>query len=205
MAKKYCPQCGREVEEYDKFCFRCGAELQPSVTIEEEVTPPTPSYPPPAYPRPVTSRWPVSQSILIYAGFWKRFLAWIIDSLILFVPLSIINIVLLWTWPWMILYPWDPMYWVYWIITTGTSYFVVWFYFSAFESSGYQGTPGKMACNIIVTDIDGRRISFARAFARNLSKMFSDITLLIGYLLIALTERKQGLHDMIAGTLVVNR
>jgi uncharacterized RDD family membrane protein YckC len=206
LTRKYCPQCGKEVEENDKFCFRCGAELQPSVAAKEEVAPTPPSYPPPPmYPRPVTHRWVEPMRILDYAGFWKRFLAWIIDSLILFIPLAIIEFIFLWNMPWYIWYLLDPSYFMFGLISWGFNFLVVWLYFAMFESSGYQGTPGKLACNIIVTDIKGERISFARASARHFSKILSDITLLIGYLLIAITDRKQGLHDMIAGTLVVTR
>ncbi len=205
MTRKYCPQCGKEVEEYDKYCFRCGAELQPGVAVEAKVAPPPPSYPPPTVPsRPVPRRWVETRRILVYAGFWKRFLAWIIDSLILFIPLTLVEIMFLWN-PGYIWYPWNPMYWVYQCLSWGANFLVGWLYFCLFESSEHQGTPGKLALNIIVTDIDGERISFARATARHFGKILSAITLLIGYLLIAFTERKQGLHDMIAGTLVVIR
>jgi uncharacterized RDD family membrane protein YckC len=53
-----------------------------------------------------------------------------------------------------------------------------------------------------VTDIEGRRITFARATGRYFAKMVSSLTLCIGYIMVAFTERKQGLHDMMASTLV---
>ncbi len=62
-----------------------------------------------------------------------------------------------------------------------------------------------MALGIIVTDIAGQRISFGRAVARDLSKILSVLTLGIGYLIIGFTEEKRGLHDYIAGTLVINK
>lgn len=76
-------------------------------------------------------------------------------------------------------------------------------YFVGFESSAYQATPGKMALGLIVTDSDGRRISPMRAVGRYFAKILSAMILLIGFIMVAFTERKQGLHDMIASTLVV--
>ncbi|QIG54977.1 RDD family protein [Altererythrobacter sp. BO-6] len=65
-----------------------------------------------------------------------------------------------------------------------------------------QGTPGKRALGLIVTDLDGGRISPMRAVGRYFAKILSTIILFIGFIMIGFTERKQGLHDMIAGTLV---
>ncbi len=78
-------------------------------------------------------------------------------------------------------------------------------YYAGFESSGKQATLGKMAVGIKVTDIDGRRLTLGRALLRWLSVFLNYITLYIGYLIAAFTERKQGLHDMVVGTLVVDR
>ena len=77
-----------------------------------------------------------------------------------------------------------------------------WLYFAILESSSSQATPGKMALGIKVTDMNGDRISFARATGRHFAKWLSSI-LLIGYIMIALTAKKQGLHDLLASTLVV--
>jgi uncharacterized RDD family membrane protein YckC len=54
-----------------------------------------------------------------------------------------------------------------------------------------------------VTDLAGKMISFGRATGRLISKIFSAIIIYIGFIMIAFTDKKQGLHDMIAGTLVV--
>jgi uncharacterized RDD family membrane protein YckC len=78
-----------------------------------------------------------------------------------------------------------------------------WFYFAFMESSSRQATLGKMAIGVRVTDLDGRPVSFARATGRYFAKILSNLTLGIGHLMVAFTERKQGLHDMVAGTLVV--
>lgn len=80
-----------------------------------------------------------------------------------------------------------------------------WFYYSAMESSPRQATLGKMALKVMVTDLYGNRISFGRATARFFSKMFISTILCIGFLLAFFTRKKQALHDLIAGTLVVNK
>ncbi len=77
-----------------------------------------------------------------------------------------------------------------------------WLYFAILESSSMQGTLGKKALGMIVTDLDGGRIGFGRATGRYFAKILSGIILLIGFIMVAFTERKQGLHDMIVGTLV---
>lgn len=78
-------------------------------------------------------------------------------------------------------------------------------YFSFMESSKYQATIGKMVLGLKVTDINGNKLDFTKALVRNLSKIISGMILLIGYLMAAFTEKKQALHDMIAGTLVVKK
>jgi uncharacterized RDD family membrane protein YckC len=70
-------------------------------------------------------------------------------------------------------------------------------------SSSKQGTLGKMVFRLRVTDLNGARISFARATGRFFAKILSGMILNIGYIMAGFTERKQALHDMIAGTLVV--
>lgn len=76
-------------------------------------------------------------------------------------------------------------------------------YFAYMESSEKQATFGKQVLNIKVTDMEGGRISTGNAVVRYLSKILSGIILGIGFLMVLFTERKQGLHDIIAKTLVV--
>ena len=80
-----------------------------------------------------------------------------------------------------------------------------WLYFAVMESSTSQGTVGKMALGIKVTDTEGNKISFLRATGRHFGKIISSIILGIGYIMIAFTQKKQGLHDMLAECLVVNK
>ena len=80
-----------------------------------------------------------------------------------------------------------------------------WLYFAKMESSGYGATLGKLAVGLKVTDLEGAPISFRIATARHFGKVLSSLTLGAGYVMVAFTERKQGLHDMLAGCLVVSR
>jgi uncharacterized RDD family membrane protein YckC len=68
-----------------------------------------------------------------------------------------------------------------------------------------QATVGKMALGIVVTDLQGRRISWARANARYWAHLITGLTFGVGYLMVAFTQKKQALHDIIAGTLVVKK
>ncbi|MGA9497765.1 MAG: RDD family protein, partial [Terriglobales bacterium] len=80
--------------------------------------------------------------------------------------------------------------------------FSSWLYEAFMESSSYQATLGKMIFGMKVTDLYGNRISFGRATGRHFAKWLSGMILGIGYIMVAFTERKQGLHDLLAGTLV---
>lgn len=120
-----------------------------------------------------------------FAGFWVRFMATIIDGIIL-VVMSL------------------PLVWIFskdaaWLVQSilGTVYFAY------MESSDRQGTYGKSAMGIIVVDAHGNKLSGARSFGRTICKSASAIILYIGYLMVAFTEKKQGLHDKMADTYVV--
>jgi len=89
----------------------------------------------------------------------------------------------------------------YWILSLSIQIL----YFSFMEASKFQATLGKMAIGINVTDINGGKLDFGKAFIRNLSKILSYMILFIGYIMAGFTEKKQGLHDMIASTLVVKK
>jgi uncharacterized RDD family membrane protein YckC len=78
-----------------------------------------------------------------------------------------------------------------------------WLYYALFESSALQATPGKLALGIKVVDEAGKRIGFGQASGRWFAKIVSNLILGIGYLMAGFTARKQALHDMMAGTLVV--
>lgn len=80
-----------------------------------------------------------------------------------------------------------------------------WVYFAAMESSPFQGTIGKLALGIKVTDMAGNRITFERATGRFVGRIISAIIFGLGFIMVAFTAKKQGLHDMMAGCLVVNK
>jgi uncharacterized RDD family membrane protein YckC len=132
-----------------------------------------------------------------YAGFWIRVVAYIIDI----IPLAIIGVLLALLSGEALVDP-DPSAPLF-TFTDFAGLIIGIAYFVGFESSAFQATPGKMALGLIVVDTDGRRISPMRALGRYFAKILSGVIMLIGYIMIAFTDRKQGLHDMIAGTLVV--
>jgi uncharacterized RDD family membrane protein YckC len=78
-----------------------------------------------------------------------------------------------------------------------------WLYFTVFEASRPQATPGKMLFRIMVTDLEGKRVSFWRANARYWGKLLSVLTFLVGFLMCATTRRRQALHDLVARCLVL--
>lgn len=144
-----------------------------------------------------------------YAGFWLRLVAAWIDGAILFLPQFAISIFIDFATstilPW--LQKWEQGL-VGFSVSVVIYYMMMIPYFAAFESSSLQGTPGKLALGLVVTDMDGNRISFWKALGRNTGKVFSDITFFsfyIGYLLAGFTQRKQALHDLMSSCLVLRK
>jgi len=147
-----------------------------------------------------------------YAGFWLRFLAYLIDSLVLSVP-AVFLVFLMFVGMAGSLSQIERRNEV--VPVLGSILFLIlfyvllfaglWLYYAIMESSSWQATLGKKALNLQVTDLDGRRISFGRASGRFFGKLISGMILNIGYIMAGFTEKKQALHDMIAGTLVLRR
>jgi uncharacterized RDD family membrane protein YckC len=136
-----------------------------------------------------------------YAGFWKRFAAVIIDYLIIMALGLIIGVIVAFLYRTQIGRASINAYLLGQII----GILIGWIYYAVFESSAIQATLGKMALGIKVTDMNGNRIGFGKATGRHFGKIVSKMILMIGYLMVAFTEKKQGLHDMMAGCLVVNK
>ncbi len=67
----------------------------------------------------------------------------------------------------------------------------------------YGATLGKMACGLKVVRPDGEKISYARACGRAFAEGVSSLTLGIGYIMVALDEEKKALHDRICDTRVI--
>lgn len=150
-----------------------------------------------------------------YAGFWLRVVAFIIDSIVLSV-LYLLVIIPLYD---ALLPPAaiaiDPD-----LPAQGQSLFdqvlkpdvsllilivVAIVYYAIMEASRHQGSLGKLALELKVTDAQGGRLSFSKSVLRNASKLLSAALLLLGYLAAAFTRRKQALHDLIAGAFVLKR
>lgn len=91
---------------------------------------------------------------------------------------------------------WSSLPWIYYAVTT----FIAWLYEALFLSSSWEATLGKRAMGIRVVDSQGERCSFARASLRFAIKDFVSGWFLFGYLLVLVNEKKQALHDMVAGT-----
>ena len=162
----FCLNCGKENDDRAIYCQTCGAAVAPKSPVTAAVG---------------------TVGTVSYAGFGARFLAMIIDAIVVSVGIGIIS-----------------------TVSFGTAAVVLffcgdWLYEAFMLSSDWQATVGKRAMSIVVTDTNGGRISFARATGRHFAKWISGLILFIGYIMAAFTERKQALHDMIAETLVVNR
>jgi len=127
-----------------------------------------------------------------YAGFWKRFAAACIDGIISF-ALFFVGFFL------GIMFD-DGLGFCGLVVGVGAA----WLYFARFEVEPNQATPGKMAVGIKVTDMSGNGISFGRACERHFCKILFCLPFLAGFIMAAFTSKKQGLHDICAGCLVVN-
>jgi len=217
----YCSKCGANVPEGAAFCAACGQRLPgasavqpgPEATPEPVVIPAATSI----YTAPSQQTWQapvaVAQPTVGYAGFWLRFVAVIIDGILLYFVQKLLFL------PFGlgmgmrgILHGRHPQNFNDFIPYIGLvirvaiiSAIIKWLYFSIMESSSWQATLGKKALGLTVTDLEGRRISFGRATGRYFAKIISALILFIGYIMAGFTEKKQALHDMIAGTLVLRK
>jgi uncharacterized RDD family membrane protein YckC len=125
-----------------------------------------------------------ASGVLLYAGFWLRFVAYIIDGILL----GIISIILVFVTPYSI------YSWLMGVITL-VYYIGCW--------TWWGQTPGKMAMGVKIVTSEGKPISLGRAIVRYFGYIVSGIILYIGYFMIGWDSKKQGLHDKIAGTYVV--
>jgi len=139
---------------------------------------------------------------LKYAGFWRRFAAYTMDSVIIAYALNQLG-ALAWTFFRLITREYETTQEYVGMYLIALSIPFAWVYFSGMESSPLQATISKLAVGLRVTDLQGQRISFGRATGRFFAKWLSGTILLIGYLVAGFTEKKQALHDRIAGCLVL--
>ena len=223
----YCSKCGNLLAAGNAFCQVCGTPVStvaPAAAIPPPGQPPTPGVPAspaygastPALPgqAAVSPHW-LPAPTRTYAGFWLRLVAHLIDNMIIGVVLLALLVPLAaMTGLGATLRGFHPdqepdpalivafisSIWIFILIAVLGG----WLYSAYCESSEWQATPGKKVLNLIVTDLNGNRISFGRASGRYFSKMITAlIPLGIGYIMAGFTERKQALHDMIASCLVL--
>ena len=201
-----------EVSPADLGWYEGLADWQPLSVLFPQAQPET-SDAPRVPPLPTIS----DSALEDVASFWKRLGAWIIDYLILLLPTALIALSM-----------GAPAAFEHFMsqVESGIapmvamadysrtvrpaamwSLLVGFLYYAFFECSRWQATPGKLALGLRVTDMDGQRLGFARSALRNAVRLANAITALIpliSYLTVAWTSRHQGLHDMLAKTLVLN-
>jgi uncharacterized RDD family membrane protein YckC len=132
----------------------------------------------------------------VFAGFWRRLLAYLIDLVLLVgVELALWRSVT-------VLAPNDLQALAN-VVPVSSALW--WAYFALMESSPAQATLGKLALSLYVTDLHGDPVTFRRASLRSFFKTFSTLTAGAGWVLAAFTPRKQALHDLLAGTLVLRK
>jgi uncharacterized RDD family membrane protein YckC len=218
----FCSKCGANVAEGSGFCQQCGQSLAavappsvaPAVSYAPPASPAVPSYAPPQYPP--TQYTAAAAPQVFYAGFWLRVVAAIIDSFVVGIPLGIVFFLLFASAlpelmhnqedPTALLFMFLPRF-----ILLGLIYLIgSWLYWAKMESSSWQASLGKKALGLYVTDLNGRRVSFGQASGRfwagrglGIVPYLGGLYFLIDCFCAGLTGRKQAIHDMIAGCLVL--
>jgi uncharacterized RDD family membrane protein YckC len=152
-----------------------------------------------------------------YAGFWLRFLALLIDNAVMGIGfvLVLIPLIFLTGLRGLIdeIHPNEDMsdvgifmFIVLIFLAATVSLVFTWLYHALMESSEWQATVGKKVLGLVVTDMAGQRVSFGRSTGRHFAKIITNmVPAFIGYIMAGFTEKKQALHDMIAGCLVLRR
>ena len=179
----FCTHCGVALYEGAAICSACGQSVAEGATH--------------GAPQKVA-----------YAGFWLRAVAQVIDWFVLLIPTFVIVLFAVAFLGLQLPPPEEtaigripPMR--EFIPMEAIFVVVQWLYYAFMESSSWQGTLGKRALGIGVSDLRGHRLSFGRASGRFFGKILSNLTFLAGYALAAFTERRQALHDILAKCLVV--
>jgi uncharacterized RDD family membrane protein YckC len=188
-----CPKCGAEIPAGAESCNACGEPLASPQEGQRDMG--------------ETGDASTSKSVA-YAGFWLRAVAYFLDTITLGFVLgaTILRPILLNN------HVGTSFQDVWNFYTSGSRQatalallvqLATWLYFAAFESSPWQATPGKKVMGLRVTDLEGKRVSFVRASGRYFGKIISGLILGIGFAMAGFTEKKQALHDMLVGCLVV--
>lgn len=175
----FCANCGNTVSEGSPFCVTCGNRVAAAHADERAAGAATPAA-----------------EVARYAGFWRRVGASVIDSALM---LGVLVVALL------AMSAAGMAEATVATVYSFSSWIGGWLYFALMHSSSYQATIGKRAVGIKVTGLAGERIGFARATGRYFATILSSLTLFIGFAMAGFTERRQALHDKLAGTLVVSK
>lgn len=201
----FCPKCGKETDASGKFCQWCGSDIESLPMARPVIT--------------AAAEEEEGPEIGVYAGLGRRLIAFVIDTIITLligiIVVAFFNLA-------------NGIKYAYFIVVqrvpvsdlteSGTLdaalmpiiaafgmilVIIPWLYYAGFESSRSQATPGKLLVRTVVTDLDGNKPTFARVTLRHFAKIISTLIIFIGFLMIGLTKKKQGLHDKIAGCLVL--
>lgn len=199
----FCTKCGIHLADDAKFCSVCGTAVPQAVVSSQ------------AQPLAVPSSAPEKK--YHYAGFWIRFLAHLIDQIVISVVGFVFFIIaLVFTAGGVMsisdlvdMEDPDPALilslvgaWIVFILVCAIAQ---WLYFAFMESSASRGTLGKMALGLQVIDQNDRTLTFARATGRYFAKFLSGMILMVGYIMAGFTQKKQALHDILADTYVVKQ
>jgi uncharacterized RDD family membrane protein YckC len=207
----FCQSCGMEVASTYKICPKCGgksfgAQMLSSVSAQQPVSTPLPPPVGSATVQPGNAGSAIGVQSFDkshFGSFWRRFGAIMIDGLV------VNAIQLIWLIPAMfagyVLAADDveSINKAFGVMPTIIGTITGLLYVPLMHSSKYQATLGKKWLGMKVVDTNGQRISIARAYGRYFATFLSSLTLCIGYVMVFFTERRQALHDKIAGTYVV--
>ena len=194
-----CPNCGSEVGVGARFCSNCGSVLNETAK-EGEPEAPTPYCRNCAAKVPAGAEYctncgePVKSVKLTLASWGERFIAWLIDMIILGILLG----------PWITLpgFIWAP-YFPRWIpfVDFGSKNVIYFLYWTLMEGV-YEQSIGKMAMKIKVTQLDGKRTDVVHALIESLGKAFLlPVDCIIGWILYP--TKRQRLFNYISETVIV--
>jgi uncharacterized RDD family membrane protein YckC/ribosomal protein L40E len=220
IPNRVCPNCGTLNPPQSVYCFKCGIKLPDAALLNKKIcagchapNAPTAHY---CYkcglslPENLSSGYEYQ---IQYAGFWMRLAAYLIDGIILGIISSMIYIPLLihyfgsssdysWLYSLETNGTFDSSSWtIYWLLLL--SIYAIQIIYYTVTVGKWGRTIGKAALRIKVVKADGSRVSYGRAFGRSLAYYLNGFTLDIGFLIIAFTKEKRGLHDYIADTIVI--
>jgi uncharacterized RDD family membrane protein YckC len=212
----YCSKCGSTLVDGSTFCSQCGESTSLAAMAATAATRPAATTSAPVFATGGIMRTIATE---VYAGFWLRVLAYLIDAIILgifAVPIVIGAAMAMGLGGIFARIPRDgdnpfangppPIFllFIWFCVLLGVG--GTWLYNALLECSEWQGSAGKKALGLIVTDMAGQRVTFARASGRHFGKIVTSfIPLGIGYAMAGFTEKRQALHDMLASCLVLRK